>query len=79
VAQALGAIENALLDTKAKLLGVPCYELLGGKIRDRIRVYWSHCATWRHQSSHLVQSRRSAISTASKRSDAKSARRNLPR
>ena len=27
--------------------GVPCYELLGGKIRDRIRVYWSHCATWR--------------------------------
>ena len=47
VAQALGAIENALLDAKAKALGVPCYELLGGKIRDRIRVYWSHCATWR--------------------------------
>src|SRR6202171_1860213 len=47
VAQALGAIENALLDAKAKLLGVPCYELLGGKIRDRLRVYWSHCATWR--------------------------------
>jgi L-alanine-DL-glutamate epimerase-like enolase superfamily enzyme len=47
VAQALGAIENALLDLKAKALGVPCYELLGGKIRDRIRVYWSHCATWR--------------------------------
>ena len=47
VAQGLGAIENALLDLKAKLLGVPCYELLGGKIRDRIRVYWSHCATWR--------------------------------
>jgi len=32
---------------RQKLLGVPCYELLGGKIRDRIRVYWSHCATWR--------------------------------
>ncbi|MBV8170261.1 MAG: mandelate racemase/muconate lactonizing enzyme family protein, partial [Alphaproteobacteria bacterium] len=47
VAQALGAIENALLDAKAKHLAVPCYELLGGKIRDRIRVYWSHCATWR--------------------------------
>src|SRR5438128_715137 len=47
VAQALGAIENALLDAKAKCLGVPCYELLGGKIRDRVRVYWSHCATWR--------------------------------
>ena len=47
VALALGAIENALLDAKAKSLGVPCYELLGGKLRDRIRVYWSHCATWR--------------------------------
>jgi galactonate dehydratase len=47
IAQALGVIENALLDVKAKVLGVPCYELLGGKIRDRIRVYWSHCATWR--------------------------------
>ena len=47
VALAMGAIENALLDAKAKLMGVPCYELLGGKIRDRIRVYWSHCATWR--------------------------------
>lgn len=47
VGQALGAIENALLDAKAKTLGVPCYELLGGKIRDRATVYWSHCGTWR--------------------------------
>ena len=47
VAEGLGAIENALLDAKAKALGVPCHALLGGKLRDRIRVYWSHCATWR--------------------------------
>ena len=47
VGQALGAIENALLDAKAKTLGVPCYELFGGKIRDRAEVYWSHCGTWR--------------------------------
>jgi L-alanine-DL-glutamate epimerase-like enolase superfamily enzyme len=47
VAEGLGAIENALLDAKAKALGVPCHALLGGKIRDRVRVYWSHCATWR--------------------------------
>src|SRR6202163_2968356 len=47
IAEAIGAIENALLDAKAKALGVPCYELLGGKLRDRIRLYWSHCATWR--------------------------------
>src|SRR3546814_14604097 len=47
VAEGLGAIENALLDAKARTLGVPCYELLGGRVRDRIRLYWSHCATWR--------------------------------
>lgn len=47
VGEGLGAIENAMLDAKAKTLGVPCYDLLGGKVRDRIRVYWSHCATWR--------------------------------
>ena len=47
VGQALGAIENALLDAKAKTLGVPCYTLLGGRVRERIRLYWSHCATWR--------------------------------
>jgi L-alanine-DL-glutamate epimerase-like enolase superfamily enzyme len=47
VTEALGAIENALLDAKAKSLGVPCYELLGGKVRDRLRLYWSHCASWR--------------------------------
>ncbi|MBG71279.1 uncharacterized protein METZ01_LOCUS10165 [marine metagenome] len=45
--RAIGAIENAILDLKAKELGIPCYELLGGKIRDRVRVYWSHCGTWR--------------------------------
>ncbi len=47
VAQAIGAIENALLDAKAKVLGVPCYELFGGRVRERIPVYWSHCDTWR--------------------------------
>lgn len=47
IGQALGAIENAVIDAKAKTLGVPAYELLGGKLRDRAMVYWSHCATWR--------------------------------
>ena len=45
--QAIGAIENALLDLKARALGIPVYELLGGPLRERIRVYWSHCATYR--------------------------------
>ncbi|MFT6581266.1 MAG: mandelate racemase/muconate lactonizing enzyme family protein [Alphaproteobacteria bacterium] len=47
VGEGLGAIENAMLDAKAKTMGVPVYELLGGKVRDKIRLYWSHCATWR--------------------------------
>jgi galactonate dehydratase len=46
-AQAIGAIENALVDIKAKALGIPVYELLGGPIRDKIRLYWSHCGSYR--------------------------------
>jgi galactonate dehydratase len=45
--QAIAAIENALVDLKAKALGVPVYELLGGPIRDSIRLYWSHCGSYR--------------------------------
>src|SRR5438552_6759461 len=48
VQQAIGAIENALLDIKAKALGIPVYAMLGGPVRDRIRLYWSHCGTYRH-------------------------------
>jgi L-alanine-DL-glutamate epimerase-like enolase superfamily enzyme len=47
VQQAIGAIENALLDIKAKALGVPVYALFGGPVRERIRLYWSHCGTYR--------------------------------
>ena len=36
---ALAGIDQALWDIKGKSLGVPVYELLGGKVRDRIRVY----------------------------------------
>ena len=36
---ALTGIEIALWDLKGKALGVPVYELMGGKFRDRIRVY----------------------------------------
>lgn len=45
---ALGAIEAALLDIKGKALGVPVFELLGGKYRDRVKCYanhWFHGAT----------------------------------
>src|SRR3978361_655789 len=40
--QAMAAIENALLDVKAKALGVPVYALFGGPVRDRLPLYWSH-------------------------------------
>src|SRR5262249_36290345 len=33
VSRAIGAIENALVDIKAKSLGVPAYELIGGMMR----------------------------------------------
>ena len=46
-AMAIGAIENALLDAKAKEMGVPCVDLLGGAVREEIPVYWSHCGTYR--------------------------------
>ncbi|MDQ3810515.1 MAG: mandelate racemase/muconate lactonizing enzyme family protein [Chloroflexota bacterium] len=47
VQQAIGAIENALLDLKARALDVPVYELLGGPVRERVRLYWSHCGSYR--------------------------------
>ena len=36
---AISGIEQAMWDIKGKALGVPVYELLGGKVRDRIEVY----------------------------------------
>lgn len=33
------AIEIALMDLVGKVYGVPCYQLLGGKYRDRVRIY----------------------------------------
>ena len=36
---ALGAVEAAMLDIKGKALGVPVFELLGGRHRDRVRCY----------------------------------------
>ncbi|BBK30550.1 L-alanine-DL-glutamate epimerase-like enolase superfamily enzyme [Stella humosa] len=46
-AQAIAAIENALLDVKAKGLGVRVCELFGGPVRERLPLYWSHCGTYR--------------------------------
>ena len=36
---ALAGIDQALWDIKGKALGVPVYQLLGGQVRDRVRIY----------------------------------------
>jgi galactonate dehydratase len=38
---AISGIEHALWDIAGKRLGVPVYQLLGGNVRDRVRVYQS--------------------------------------
>ena len=35
---AISAAEMALWDIKGKALGVPVYELLGGRVRDRVKL-----------------------------------------
>ena len=45
--QAIAAIENALLDVKAKALGIPVYSLFGGPVRQKLPLYWSHCGGYR--------------------------------
>ncbi len=47
VAKAIAGIDCALLDVKAKSLGISVTELFGGPTRDTVRVYWSHCGTSR--------------------------------
>ncbi|MGE0310072.1 MAG: mandelate racemase/muconate lactonizing enzyme family protein [Lautropia sp.] len=45
--QAIAAIENACLDVAGKALGVPVSTLLGGALRERLPVYWTHCGSYR--------------------------------
>lgn len=42
---AISAIDMALLDLKAKVLGVPCYQLLGGAFRTEIALYANYWFT----------------------------------
>ncbi|MFN8444033.1 MAG: mandelate racemase/muconate lactonizing enzyme family protein [Caldilineaceae bacterium] len=45
--KAMSGIDSALWDIRGKELGAPVWQLLGGKLRDRLRLYWSHCGTLR--------------------------------
>ncbi len=46
-AKAIAGVELALVDIKAKALGISVVEMFGGPTRDSVRVYWSHCGSSR--------------------------------
>lgn len=47
VQKAIAGINCALVDLKARALGIPVYELYGGPTRKEVRVYWTHLGTYR--------------------------------
>jgi galactonate dehydratase len=49
---AVAALDGALWDIEGKRLGVPVYRLLGGPIRDRVRIYASH---WIHHAETIPE------------------------
>ena len=53
-AKAIAGIECALIDIKAKALGISVVELFGGPTRDDVRVYWSHCGSSRARNYELI-------------------------
>ena len=55
IQKAIGGLENAMLDIKAKSLGVPVYSLYGGPVREELSLYWSHCATSRVRAWEMVK------------------------
>ncbi len=53
-AKAIAGVELALIDIKARALGISVVELFGGPTRERVCVYWSHCGTSRARNSDLL-------------------------
>ena len=53
-AKAIAGIELAMMDIKAKALGISVTEMFGGPTRDKIRLYWSHCGTSRQAHHDLI-------------------------
>ncbi len=52
--KAIAGIELALVDIKARALGISVVELFGGPTREDVRLYWSHCGTSRIRSHELI-------------------------
>jgi L-alanine-DL-glutamate epimerase-like enolase superfamily enzyme len=46
--KAMAGIDSALWDIRGKVLNAPVWQLLGGKLRDELRLYWSHCGSVRN-------------------------------
>ena len=46
-AKAVAGLELAMIDAKARALGISVIELFGGPTREKIRLYWSHCGSSR--------------------------------
>ncbi len=53
-AKAISGIELALVDIKARALGISVVELFGGPTREDVRLYWSHCGTSRIRAHELI-------------------------
>lgn len=45
--KAMAGIDSALWDIRGKHLDAPVWQLLGGRVWDEVRVYWSHCGSFR--------------------------------
>jgi len=45
--KAMSGIDSALWDIRGKALNAPVWQLLGGKMRDRLPLYWTHCGSTR--------------------------------
>ena len=54
VAKGIAGIELALVDIKARALGISVVELFGGPTREEVRLYWSHCGTTRARHYQLL-------------------------
>jgi len=61
---AISGIDMALLDLKGKALGVPVYQLLGGKYRDRIRLYANYWFVGADHTSEAYAQHASAVKQA---------------
>jgi L-alanine-DL-glutamate epimerase-like enolase superfamily enzyme len=52
--KAMSGIDSALWDIRGKVMNAPVWQLLGGKMRDELRLYWSHCGSIRARSAERL-------------------------